>query len=227
VNICGVPACQREVHITDLGLCRTHYRRWRKHGTTDGPRPDAWHRFDTKVRRDGPTPGHAPKLGPCWEWQAARNRGYGVFRDESGRQVGAHRYAYGREHGLSLHAFTELDHLCRNRRCVRPSHLEPVTPRENTQRAVAARETCNNGLHPAPAPDSNGRRLCADCRRATERRYRQTQAVEQEAAAACHAGHPWTPENTYRQPVSGSRRCRECHRTRNREAKRALRQSVG
>jgi hypothetical protein len=68
----------------------------------------------------------------------------------------------------------QLDHLCRNRRCINPAHLEPVTSRENTMRgetvaaANASRDHCPSGH---PYSDSNtialgkGGRKCRECDR--------------------------------------------------------------
>lgn len=85
--------------------------------------------------------------GVCWEWQAAVDpNGYGRF-SISGRMLGAHRVAYILLVG-PIADDLDLDHLCRNRRCVRPSHLEPVTRRENLLRgetlvaAHARGDTC-------------------------------------------------------------------------------------
>lgn len=70
----------------------------------------------------------------CWEWTGAINdRGYGVVWWE-GRSVGAHRAAWELAHG-KIPRGLELDHTCRNRSCVRPEHLEPVTHPENMKRA--------------------------------------------------------------------------------------------
>lgn len=69
----------------------------------------------------------------CWVWTAARtSKGYGQFRIGP-RPVRAHRYAYTLLVG-PIPDGLQLDHLCRNRLCVNPGHLEPVTNWENTLR---------------------------------------------------------------------------------------------
>lgn len=90
----------------------------------------------------------------CWEWTATRNRfGYGQFF-YNGSMRGAHRFAYEAFVGpLPAGKAQQLDHLCRNRACVNPGHLELVTARTNNLRgegwaAIHARKTrCIRG-HP-------------------------------------------------------------------------------
>jgi hypothetical protein len=87
----------------------------------------------------------------CWEWTGARMKnGYGVFN--LGKVAGtrlAHRYAYQTLVGPI--DSEQLDHLCRNRPCVNPDHLEPVTQQLNLMRggsgsAINARKThCKYG----------------------------------------------------------------------------------
>ena len=83
-------------------------------------------RFEDKVfYPDGP-------LG-CWEWMGARNAdGYGqlVF---CGRWFKAHRFFYEVLVGAVPQGL-EIDHLCRNRACVNPDHMETVTHQENIRR---------------------------------------------------------------------------------------------
>jgi hypothetical protein len=72
----------------------------------------------------------------CWEWQGRKSPdGYGTFSVE-GRAIPAHRYAYESRVGQIPHGLV-IDHLCRNPSCVKPQHLEPVTPRENWLRGVS------------------------------------------------------------------------------------------
>lgn len=103
--------------------------------------PKFTERFWRRVDKNGPTPLHCPELGACWDWTGGRNRvsGYGrvtyrvapgVFRGEY-----THRIAYWLVCG-PIPDGKELDHLCRNKACARPSHLEPVTHLVNVRRRI-------------------------------------------------------------------------------------------
>lgn len=70
----------------------------------------------------------------CWQWTGAIDKtGYGRFTIGRGRSQAAHRFAYELHVGPILPGL-DLDHLCRNRWCVNPAHLEPVTRSVNLSR---------------------------------------------------------------------------------------------
>jgi len=111
----------------------------------------------------------------CWNY-APDTRGGTSYRQialrESGRPVlrYAHRVSY--EHLVGpIPKGMQLDHLCRNRMCVNPAHLEPVTARENTRRATSLITACpsghaytdeNTGIS---SGDGMNRRYCRECKR--------------------------------------------------------------
>lgn len=123
------------------------------------------------------------KTDDCWNWTGAKNSyGYGSIRESScsDRRVPAHRVAYEQLVG-PIPAGLTIDHLCRNRACVNPQHLEPATHRTNILRgvsfsAVNARKTeCIHG-HPFDKANTrverNGKRRCRVCRSQQGREYR-------------------------------------------------------
>lgn len=117
----------------------------------------------------------------CWEWAGARDeQGYGRFKlaRDGGRPrwVRAHRWVYEQLVG-QVPPGLQLDHLCRNRACVNPAHLEPVTNRINWLRgespsAVSYRtDTCTAGHPFTPEntyirPSRPNQRECRECKRA-------------------------------------------------------------
>lgn len=118
----------------------------------------------------------------CIEWIAFVSNGYGRFfagRTRLGENgvVSAHRWSYEYHRGPVPDGL-ELDHLCRNRACVNPDHLEPVTHSENTLRgmapsALAAKKAhCPEG-HPYSGDnllvDNEGKRRCRSCTRQRNR----------------------------------------------------------
>lgn len=121
----------------------------------------------------------------CWPWMASKRAGgYGQFLI-SGTFVGqAHRLAYELEVG-PIPDGLQLDHLCRNTACCNPSHLEPVTPRENYLRGVGfaadnARKTHCKWGHPFEGDNlysRYGKRWCQTCRRRNERTSRARRAI--------------------------------------------------
>lgn len=83
---------------------------------------------------------HVKKLdNGCWEWTAAKSSGgYGIFRRNNENRP-AHRWIYEYYNG-AIPAGLECDHLCRNRACVNPDHIEPVTKLENVRRGESGKK---------------------------------------------------------------------------------------
>lgn len=110
------------------------------------------------------------KVGECSEWTGSLTRGgYGQIRI-SGRLQYVHRVSYEAANG-EVPPGLFLDHLCRNRRCVNPAHLEPVTCLENTRRGLSgaaqrSRTHCPMS-HPYDAINTyrtkEGKRMCRKC----------------------------------------------------------------
>jgi hypothetical protein len=120
--------------------------------------------------------GHGP--GSCWFWGSERTPlGYGSFCLRGARRRAA-RVAYSHFVG-DIPGGLVLDHLCRNRSCVNPAHLEPVTQRENVLRGTgwAARNAKKTNCPTCGLPyagenlllDSGGRK----CRACTYKRNRE------------------------------------------------------
>lgn len=111
---------------------------------------------------------------PCRIWQrATTSHGYGVERVD-GRLRGAHVIEWEKENG-PVPKGMDLDHLCRQKPCVRPDHLEPVTRRENIRRGIKGVLTthCPQG-HAYDSQNTyitpSGHRRCRACRRIGMRR---------------------------------------------------------
>ena len=113
----------------------------------------------------------------CWLWNASKSNGYGYFR-YNGNLGRAHRFSYQQIVG-PIPDELELDHLCRNKDCCNPVHLEAVTHKENMRRCDAGKNNsskthCLKG-HPYDNENTynrlNGGRGCRKCRNSASRKY--------------------------------------------------------
>lgn len=187
---CIIEGCER-TDVEAKGWCLLHYSRWRYHGDANWEPPKTEERFWEKVdKSDG-----------CWLWNAAiSTSGYGHFRYEK-KVREAHLVSYMLLVG-DIPEGMQLDHTCHtndatckggvscvHRRCVNPSHLQPVTGPENMRRGLSGirgreKTHCPDG-HPYDEANTlyiergNGyNRMCRACarNRARERRQREREA---------------------------------------------------
>lgn len=115
---------------------------------------------------------YVEKTETCWPWTGSLRVGYGAFALTHHLRVGAHRWSYEHFRGPIPDGLT-IDHLCRNKRCVNPDHLEVVTRGENTRRANASITHCPQGHEYTPENTRVGfknKRACRACERDRARR---------------------------------------------------------
>lgn len=186
ITPCSVDGCLRAAKAR--GWCHAHYTHWHR---TGDPGPAFPERFPPLVRFGQ----YAVAQGDCLEWVGVRNsQGYGQF-GVGRRHYLAHRWLYENVIG-PLPRELELDHLCRNRACVKLAHLEPVTHRENMRRGVAAVAVWRSTASAVAA-----------------------YSAQRRAETYCPQGHEWAAGNEYESP-QGHRMCRSCLRGRERERRR-------
>ncbi len=137
------------------------------------------------MSKPGPKPkpllARVVKTNTCWLWTGYVARdGYGRYW-AGDKPVVAHRAVYGVLVG-EVPAGKQLDHLCRNRTCVNPTHLEPVTQRENILRGsgLAANNSkktnCPLG-HEYSGTNSRGNRVCNKCMTIASNKLKEKQHV--------------------------------------------------
>jgi len=146
------------------------------HCRTEGTKIPAHERLEGKYEID-------PDTG-CWDWTGKINAyGYGrlsLSRSAPGetlKEAFAHRVSYEKHVG-EIPEGLDLDHLCRNRRCVNPDHLEPVTRKENLRRGhgehSGGKTHCKRGHEFTPENTiitTEGYRNCRECGRVWQRAY--------------------------------------------------------
>jgi len=114
----------------------------------------------------------------CWNWKGClNNAGYGMFR-VNGKNYSPHRFSFE----TFIHKIPEnmiIDHLCKNRSCVNPAHLDFVTNQENIRRGknYQSKQThCKRG-HEFNAINSrlsiDGKRVCKICRNDNQNKKRK------------------------------------------------------
>ena len=150
-------------------------------------------RFWSRVNLDGPISDARPDLGPCWVHDApiTEQTRYAVFYLTSRTRIYAHRFAYELLVG-QVPEDLELDHLCRNRSCVNPSHLEPVTHQENVRRGRNAQREKTHCPRNHPYDDTSqtgyGDRRCRTCHNQQERDRARLKRAEKKGEVISHRG---------------------------------------
>lgn len=160
-----------------VGMCERHYRRMRATGSTASRNRPIFERYEV-----------APS--GCWSWAGGSyGNGYGRLASKRHGTPLAHR-AFWIEHRGPIPDGLDIDHLCRNRLCVNPDHLEPVPHAVNMARGAnsySLRATCKKGLHditdPANIYVTRRGRQCKACwrinYRAAAARYRGRRRVRE------------------------------------------------
>jgi len=156
-TMCSVNGC--ETRATARGFCNLHYKRFKRLGQVT--RRTIEERFWRYVQR-----GTAEE---CWEWTGTKNNGYGLMRTGEGEtKILAHRFSYELHVDLIPEGL-QIDHLCRNKGCVNPAHLEAVTQQVNILRSenMAARYARRTECHICGGElifrESINARVCRTC----------------------------------------------------------------
>lgn len=154
------------------------------------------------------------KSGDCWMWTAAHNGGgYGHFRWNGSLHM-AHRWSYVLARG-SVDPEQVIDHLCRNPRCVNPSHLEAVDHATNVRRGIPRASKITRCTHGHEYDQSNTgwyehprtgerERFCRACKRGKKAEWR-ADPVNRAKAHAYAKEYGLRPEARQRSRESAAR----------------------
>jgi hypothetical protein len=117
-------------------------------------------------------------LDACWQWENRLDNGYGRFWLHNRTQL-AHRISYLYFNG-EIPSDKQLDHLCRNRSCVNPKHLEAVDIKTNVLRGIGpsaenARKTHCKRNHALSGENlyvnNRNQRVCKECHKSIVARW--------------------------------------------------------
>lgn len=169
-------------------------------------RPAAWEFFDLFESYVLPDPNSG-----CWLWAGGNREEYGALALPAPHGgYTAHRLAYFFAHG-SIDKNLVIDHLCRNKFCVNPRHLEQVSPEENTRRGRS--KVIDSSLRDYVALLNSlpkyPKKLISATRRKPLRARKKPINTGALKWASCLNGHPFV-EGSFLIKKNGGRRCKEC-----------------
>ena len=165
-RVCSLDGCNGTHQAR--GYCFKHWKKWRKYGDPLG----GYAPLTAREYLDANT----TRAGECLEWTGAfLSNGYGSVGIRSLGAALAHRLAY-RESVGPIPDGLQIDHLCRNRACVNPEHLEAVPQEVNMRRGWGSRlqngmdTKCLHGHEYTPAntyvnPNNPKDKRCRECSR--------------------------------------------------------------
>lgn len=162
----------------------------------------------------------------CWIWTgAARGIGYGAFHYRN-KQTSAHRFSYELFHGPISN--DHIHHVCENKACVNPAHLQDLTRRDHILvtptsplSEKAGKTHCMRG-HPLSgenlyvSPDNH--RHCRICTTNSQNEWKRKNKEPIPERTHCKRGHPWVPENWC--VFRDRKQCKACHQIHMAEFKR-------
>lgn len=143
MRTCDFDGCERRHDAR--GYCRGHYQQF-KSGRELKPLGRCSIGFEERFWQK------VQKGSECWEWTGStNNNGYGTVRQD-GKSKTAHRVAYELAVG-PIPAGNVVDHVCFNKSCVNPAHLNPCTQKQNLENRPSAysnSKTGVRGVYPSP-----------------------------------------------------------------------------
>lgn len=166
-HACKVGDCEEPAN-GGLGWCKRHYQKYYKAG--DPLAPDKYTRRGAPLRER--LEAKVAKTDHCWFWLGHINgSGYGVI-GVGGKARLAHRVSYEVFVGPIPDGLV-IDHLCRNRACIAPTHLQPVTQEVNVRRGASTERGthCGNG-HEFTKANTRWVRVCATCSDVARERWK-------------------------------------------------------